>query len=105
MCGQALHHGESQSSSLADAFGREERLYGAAQRIGVHAGARIRDLNQHETAGFELGARQALRHDLVADLDGQRSAARHGVAGVECKIEEGELELCGIDGRHRAVAM
>ena len=58
--------------------------------------AGVGDANGDEFTAQSLFRRLTLeRHRLGADR--QRAAGRHGVLGVDRKIEDGELELAGVD--------
>src|SRR5262249_48343804 len=49
-----------------------------------------------EFAAEPLLCRLALEHDRVGS-DAERPAVRHGIAGIDCEVEQGELELARVD--------
>ena len=101
LLGEAAHHGEAEAGALADALGGEERLGGVREGLRVHARAGVGDGEADIAAGRQVGRR--LVTVLRVGGDGQPAAIGHGVPGIDREIEDGELELVGVD-QHRAQA-
>ncbi|MCY1174506.1 hypothetical protein D9M73_147120 [compost metagenome] len=93
-----MHHRQAKARALADPLGRIKRFDRAAQRLLVHAGARI-DHRQCYEAGIDRGL--VGRCDSGAGRDRNRSAVGHGVAGVDAEIEDRHFQLVGIGQRGR----
>ena len=96
---EAVDHAEAKAGAFADFLGREERLEHPAERLLVHARARVAHRDHHVLAGdhFGVGGGIALVEVNVRRLDGQEAAVRHGVAGVDAEIQDCALELVRID--------
>ena len=95
---QAVDHRQAEAGAPPHPLGREEGLDRVAQGDGVHADAGVADRDPKILAGRE----QLPRSDLLgAGRDAEPAAAGHGVARVQCEVEDGELELVGIDPRRR----
>ena len=84
---------QAQPRPLAGRLGGEERIERPGDDIGGHAASRILDRQEHHVGRGFKGRAQ-----------GDRSAiARHRIARVDAKAEDGELELIGVGERGRQV--
>ena len=96
---EAIHHAEAEAGALAVAFGGEERIEGLGGDLRRHAGAGIvdgdQDIRPRRDVGMQRGIAPVERR--VRDLDRHRAAVRHGVARIDREVENGVLELAGID--------
>src|SRR6185437_4672503 len=88
---QPVHLGKPEAGALARRLGGEEGVEGARDHFGRHAGSGIADRHQH--APFV---------DWVAGRgDGERSAVRHRVAGIDAEVEDADLELIAVGDHDR----
>ncbi len=96
---KAVHHAQAEAGAFADLLGGEERLEGAGGHFRSHAAAGVRHGNHDIVAGPGVAVllRIGLVERCIADLDRQLAAVGHGVAGVECQIEQRRRQLPGID--------
>ena len=96
---------QAEPGSLADLLGREIRFAESRARAVVHAAARVSHRQPHVWPGLDLGV--LIRAGLIAlgvgGFDGQFSAIRHGIAGIQDKVHQHLLDLSGI-GHHPAKA-
>ncbi len=95
---EAVHLAQPEAGALARLFGREERLEGALDHLLGHAGAGVGDRDLHVLAGLHVDILPTIAFVEigVAGLDGQFAAFRHGVAGIDRKVENGAFQLGGI---------
>ena len=102
----AVNGGESQTGALAKFLRGKERLEEAAQGHIVHAQSAVGDGERDESSGPSLGrvaldvGRLNLR-DAGGDHD--LPAARHGVARVDCEVENDLLDHSAIRGDGREI--
>ena len=91
---EAVDHAEAEAGALADLLGREERLEGAVDDLGRHAGRPIGDEQGNVVAGCYLDIVPCvlLVETDVGRLDQEAPASRHGIAGVDGKVEDCVLE-------------
>ncbi len=90
---ETVNHAEAKAGAVPGALGGEERLEGARLRGLVHAAAGVDHLDQHMIARRLLGrARRGIAHG-----QGQRAAVGHGVARIVGEVDDGAVELRGID--------
>ena len=91
---------------MADVLGRVERLERAGEHVAGHARAGVGDADRHILPRLHVGLRRrvALVEIDVGGLDRQLAALGHGVAGVDGKIENADLELgrIGVHPPHAA---
>ena len=92
---------QAEARALARRLGRKEGIEGLAHHLGRHADAGIGHRDHRVLAGSHLrvGAGVALVEIGVGRLDGELAAARHGVAGVDDKVDQRALDLGGV-GEH-----
>ncbi|MNH13079.1 hypothetical protein D3C79_726400 [compost metagenome] len=93
--GQPLDHRQAETSALAHAFGGIERFDAAAQLIFVHATATVANLQPHQRP-FSKARRPWGTVGLKACADTQGATVAHGVAGVDRKVEQRQLQLMGV---------
>jgi hypothetical protein len=82
---------ESQSRTFADAFGREERLEHAIERLLLHAVAGVRHCKHHILAGghwLDQCPDIILVQPHVGGLDCKLATFRHGVARIYRNVKE-----------------
>ncbi len=100
--GEAEHLAQAQARAPADVLGGEERLHRAFGDVRAHAFAVVDDIDAH--VGPRFGVRRVGRtdHDQArAHHDG--AAGAHRIATVGDQVEDGGLELAGIDFHQRQV--
>ena len=90
-----VHSGEPESCAFAR-LGREKRLEDMSSSAGVHAGSVVFDGKQHTRKKSSGIAVQRL-YFAVARTDEDLATLRHGIPGIEHKIQEDLLRLRGID--------
>ena len=82
---------------MRQGLGREERVEGGRLRRRVHAGARVPHRHEdHQPAAHVQRARPLVVELAAADVDAERAAIGHGIAGVGREAEDGLLDLAGI---------
>src|SRR5450756_1547769 len=103
---EAIDHAESETGPLADILGGKERLENTLQNRGGNAVPGIGHLHPDviSSGDFAGDANVTVVKNDIAGRDGQLATVRHRVAGVEREIEDGVVELTGIDQRQRDVA-
>ena len=97
----AVHRGEAKPGAL-QSFGGIEGLEDVALGVGVHAHAGVADGEHHVVAGLHRHMQTGVvRVELdVGRLNGQVSALRHGVTGIDRQVHDDLLDLAriGFDG-------
>src|ERR1700730_7016556 len=90
-----------ETRSFADFLGREKRIKRFRQHRPRHSSARIADRDHHIGAGCNLrvAGSELSVNGHVSGLDGDPSATRHGVPGMDDEVEECCLEFSWIDLR------
>ena len=97
---ETVDHRQAESGAHAHRLGREEGFEHALDHVRRHAGAGVGHAQRDVLAGRQVAlAGDALVHELVGGLDGETSAIRHRVAGVDTEIEQRVFELVRIDVR------
>ncbi len=99
--GEAVDHRQAKPRALADRLGGEERVEGALDHLGRHAGTGVGDADADVLAGTHaarVGSVGAVEV-CVAGLDGERATVGHGVAGIDDQVEDRALELVGVAQR------
>ena len=92
--GEAVDHRQPEPGALADRLGGEERIEGARDHVGRHAGAGVGDAERDVLPRRQVAlARGALVEPFVGGLDGEAAAVGHGVARVDAEVEQRVLEL------------
>ena len=100
LLGEAIDHRQAEAGALADRFRCEERLEHPRDHLRRHAGAGVGHGNRQVLPRRHVvRARRPLIQPLVGGLDGDATAVRHRVAGVDAQVEQRVLELRGIDQR------
>ncbi len=86
---EAVNHRKSQAGALADGLGGEERVKRPTDDGFRHATAIVTDA-QHNIVTWQqvlVGVGERSVQPLIGGLDHQRTAIRHGIAGIEYQIE------------------
>src|SRR5262249_43588975 len=96
---EAVDLGQPQPAALANFLSGEERLENAAEMLLSDAEASVADRQHQVVAGIDAleAGNITLVEMHVRGLDDQLATLRHGIARVEREVEEGGLELVGID--------
>src|SRR5262249_18044263 len=98
----AVDRGEPKPGTLADLLGGEKRLEDVINNIRRNAGPGVADFHENIFARWHAhrGALLAISCGDIRCSQGQLSALRHSVAGVDRKIDYPllELRLVGLDG-------
>ena len=92
-------HAEAKPGAAPFLLRREERIEGMGHDIRRHAGARIGQGQHHILPRGHLHMLGGIRtvEIGIARLDGELAAFGHGVARVDGHVEDGVLDLGGID--------
>jgi len=92
----AINGRKTEAGTLANGFGREERLEDLRARLFVHAGAVVRNF-QNNPKGIRRGAIfWMMGGGLIARGDGEAPAAGHSVTGIDGEIGDNLLDLTGV---------
>ena len=96
---EAVDHAEAEAGSFAGFLRGEKRFEHSVQDGGRNAGAGIADRQQDIGAGpgVRIPRRVVLVQHDVAGLDRQLAALPHRVARVHSQVDQGGLQLRGID--------
>ncbi len=103
---EAVDHAQPEPGSLAHTLGRKERIeHPVADRLGNSgAGIAHRDHDIIADLNVAIGRGIILIETHIVGFQNQLAAARHGVAGVDRKIEQRSTELARVDqGRPQLV--
>jgi regulator of protease activity HflC (stomatin/prohibitin superfamily) len=94
LAGEALDRAEAQAPTLAAALGREERIEGPPDRLGLHAAPIVGDGDRDIRAGRDPAQLSRLHFiDLRhAGLEEQPAAFRHRIAGVVDQVHDGRFQ-------------
>ena len=85
----SIDGGESQAGAAADRFGGEKRLKYAPLRFRIHAAAGVLGADDDKAPGPRLRVTgRGTLQVLTFNTDAQRSAAGHGVAGIDGQVEQ-----------------
>ena len=90
--GKAVNLRQAKPGTLADLFGREKRIENLGQKIRRNAGSGIAELKQQ----ISLDIAAVIGRD-VADRYTETAAVRHGIAGIDRNIDDGEFQLGKVD--------
>src|SRR5512140_2739444 len=72
---EAVDHGEAEAGTLAHGLGGEERIEGALDYVGRHAGTGVGDTERNILPGFEIALAGAmLVEPAIGGLDGDAAA-------------------------------
>src|SRR5262249_235755 len=98
---ETIDHAQSKAGALSECLCREkwvENLFADSRR---NANASIAHCNHHIGARCNLSMRPgiSLVEYHIAGFERELTAFRHGVARVDCKVEQRRGELVGIDKR------
>src|SRR5713226_898803 len=96
--GKTLNHRQSQTGAAPYLFRREERVECLSERCFVHAGSVVADRYDDIVAGCQLWRGVAIG-TTVREGYAHRAAFGHRIASIDRQIENGELDLIGIDMR------
>jgi len=102
LCGKALNHRQAETRAAARFLRRKEWFECTRKRRLVHSRAGVSDREDDIIPGWQFRWRFGAGA-LVLQIDVQCTAAGHGVAGVDCQVEDCELELIGIDQCRREI--
>ena len=96
---EAIHHAEAEPGALADVLCRVERLEYLTQIAGCDAVAGVGERDHHIFAGGRAveGSDGIVLQFDVGGFDAELAAIRHGIAGVQRKIEDRGRQLARID--------
>ena len=97
---------ESKAGALADFFGGEKRLEDLLYNVGWNAGPGVADFNQNIIGSGHAFVCEvfAFRGRNIGRAQGELSAVRHGIAGVDREVHNDLLELRNIDLHRPQVA-
>ncbi len=103
----AMDRGKPQARAFAHILGGVERVEYAAKHLRAHPAAGVRHLQADKLARtrFETLARGGLVEYRQAGGNVNRSAARHGVPGVERQIDEDLFHVPLVRARRRQVRL
>src|SRR3979490_2603364 len=104
---EAVDHAQPEAGALAGPLGGEERVEHLVEDAGGNADAGIAPRDQGIVARFDVAVHAGV---ILVEIDrtgfeDKLAAVRHGVAGVERKIEKGGRELVWIDGRWASLVL
>ena len=84
LIGEAMDHGQAKARAFAQLLGGEEGFGRFAEGFRIHAVSRVADDKAHVSSGWKIVRPVRFRN---VDRDRQIAALRHGVAGIDDKIE------------------
>ena len=87
---------QAKTGALTGLLGGEERFEDPRQYFRRDAGSGIGDADGDEFAAQALFRAAAAHQDRLGG-DGKRAAGRHGIARIDGKVEQSELELIRVD--------
>ena len=96
---EAVNHAQPEAGSLADPLCREERLEDLVADCFRNAAAGVAHRDEHVVAGRNVGIGPGValvQHDVIR-LQRQLAAIRHGIAGIDGKVQKRGAELVWID--------
>ncbi len=92
--GKTVNHCQTQAASPALSFGRIEWVKGMRDSIGIHPHSGVGYGNLHIlTRSDIMHISIVVVHCHVGSLDGQQAAIRHGIPGVDGKVQDGVFQL------------
>ena len=101
---EVAHHREPEAGAAAGLLGREERLEHASQHVVRHAAAGVGHGDGHERSGDRGVVRDVPAGQArAAGRDGDRPAVGHRIARVDGEIDDGLLQLAGVDPRDERI--
>jgi len=94
----AEHLAEPETGSLAHLLGGEEGFESALDHLDRHARPGVANAHQYILTGgdFVVQQRIAVIKVGVGRLDRQPPAAFHGIAGIDCQVDDRVFQLTGI---------
>ena len=95
------HHAQAKAGALADLLGRKEGFENPFKQRGRNSGAGVADRDHHVVSGRDLAvhARVVFVEEDVAGLDRELAAIGHGIARIDCQIENGRRKQAWIGQR------
>jgi len=80
---------------LANFLGREKWLEYLGDHVGRHPGSGVSHIDRNIIAHltFPTTGQSGVGHLSVLDLDREFPAIGHGMAGVDCQVQDGVLDL------------
>jgi hypothetical protein len=98
---EAVDHGQAKTGSLSQGFCREKRIEDLFDDVGRHTGSGVADAERDVLSRRKVALLGGpVVQPLVGGFDRDASAIRnHRIAGVDAEVEDGVLQLRGIEFR------